>query len=84
MDTTPTDSEYLTVDEYAAAIRMKPEWVRRQCKAGAIPMTTKLGGKYRIHRDSVALLMSKTQVETPRPGRGLSARQRRRAAVTPP
>lgn len=74
------EPEYLTTDEFAARIRMTPEYVRRQCKAGKIPNAKRLGKEWRIHRSSVEQFMSGTGVVAA--ARPLSARQRKRAAVT--
>ena len=70
-------SDYLTTDEAAAIIRMDPDYVRRQCKAGQIK-AKKLGNEWRIGRAELDAFMS-GGAAAPTRDRS-SARQRRKAA----
>lgn len=53
-----TTSIYLDTHEAGAEIGMSAEWVRRQCKARAIP-ATKLGRGYRISKADLETFMRK-------------------------
>lgn len=70
-----SEVEYLNSDEAAAIIRMSPEYVRRQCKAGRIP-ATKLGKEWRITPQAIQQFMAPGQsVQSPR--QRLTARDRK-------
>ena len=69
-------STYLTTEEVAAVLRVTPQWVQQQCKAGNL-RATKLGTTWRIAEDALAAFMA-GPVEPARTR--LSARQARRAS----
>lgn len=79
---TATRSPWRTVEEVAAELGVNPEYVRRQCKNGAL-VGTKLGNKWRIHDDAVKAFMAAGKKPASQPGRGKdtkkSARQLRRS-----
>lgn len=72
-----TSTEYLTAEEAAQIIRMDVDYVRRQCKAGAI-RAKKLGSEWRITHAALEQFM--VAGEAPPTRVRLSARQQRRAS----
>lgn len=65
-------TEYLTTEEAAAEIRMSPDYVARQCKAGVI-QATKTGNAWRISRDALDAFMAR--------GKAPATRSRKRRAA---
>lgn len=75
-----TDTPYLTTQEAGALIGKSPDYVARQCKAGAIK-AKKLGNDWRIHRDALDAFMNPDAgLAAPPTRKRLSARQMRRPA----
>lgn len=73
-----TTSDYLTVPEVAAILRVADDYVSRQCRAKVIK-AKKLGHEWRIHRSSLEAFMLD---DSPAPATRtrLSARQQRKSA----
>lgn len=46
------DETYLTVDEYAALLRITPQTVRRLIRGGSLAVV-KVGGQYRIAKSTI-------------------------------
>lgn len=78
-DTAELTSPWLTTAEVAALIRTDDEYVRRQCKNGALK-ATKLGTGWRIHRDAVDQFMA-APAGVPPTRKRTSARQKRRSVA---
>lgn len=69
--------DYMTAVEAAEIIRMEPDYVRRQCKAGNI-RAKKLGTEWRITRAALDDFMAGGPAPATRTR--LTARQQRRSA----
>lgn len=73
-------SEFLTTEEAAALIKMQPDYVARQCKAGQIK-AKKLGTTWRIRRADLDAFMAGGMAPATRDrSKDLTVRQQKRAS----